>query len=342
MYDQSGRFINHHQVFVFINNQWNVFGDNIIVVTRTVHHDSQHHHMALPATAFTGLPFAMTETSIGCFLDSVAEELTSRSNKYLSIRTCGLTFIHYHRKCSYSPMGLPHSLYIIQCIIGLFHPHILLSSSLFGKIVWNQVVYYGVSSSPIAVESVKVESLVNSSLPLPHVGSIKLRVELYRRHSGTAFISDTVYPVFSPLMYSGSVTLKPNARSLASAAQWTVVHDIGNITLGGSHIDGDRPFFLFLLEPPADSVPIWHRAASPDITGSMGDRFETLFIDFILDWHRQSFYIGNDHCFTMTGVVVKPLQCSLKYCYHNNNHGLVGSQKAVVLRTKEFFKCYHN
>lgn len=73
VYDQSGLLVDDNEVVVFINNvDWNFFGDNGIVVVRTVEHHSDDVEWLDLVTAFDGAVVAEDESCIGSTLNAVA------------------------------------------------------------------------------------------------------------------------------------------------------------------------------------------------------------------------------------------------------------------------------
>ena len=65
MHNKSGRFIHYHEVFILINNiEWDVFGNDLIFIAWTVHHNGNDVHRLYLVAAFDRLVVSHYKT---CF-----------------------------------------------------------------------------------------------------------------------------------------------------------------------------------------------------------------------------------------------------------------------------------
>ena len=45
VYHQSGRFVHYHEVFILVDYiKWDIFGNDFVFITRTIHHDGDDIH----------------------------------------------------------------------------------------------------------------------------------------------------------------------------------------------------------------------------------------------------------------------------------------------------------
>ena len=76
MHYQSGRFVDYHQIVVLIDYiQWNIFGNDIIIITWTVHHHRQHVARLYFITAFHRFAVRHDKTGVGSLLNTVARRV---------------------------------------------------------------------------------------------------------------------------------------------------------------------------------------------------------------------------------------------------------------------------
>ena len=97
MNNQTGRFIDNHQVIVFVYNvQRDIFRDNVVLVARTIHHDSQHIKRFYLIAAFYRFPVCHHKACICSCLNAVAGCIDNAFEQiFVDTYRC-LSFIYYN------------------------------------------------------------------------------------------------------------------------------------------------------------------------------------------------------------------------------------------------------
>ena len=117
MHHQSGRLVDDHQIGVFINDiKGNIFRNNFIFITRTVHHhrdDIQRLHFI---AAFHRFTVSHNKSVLGSFLDTVARSIDNTFEQIFVDSDHRLPFIHNHAEVFIKLGFVTDRFYIIQII----------------------------------------------------------------------------------------------------------------------------------------------------------------------------------------------------------------------------------
>ena len=118
MYHQPRRLIDNHQVLVFIHYiQGNIFGDNLVFVTGTVHHHRYHVQRFHFVTALDRLIVRHHKSGIGGFLYTVTRSIGQTVEQIFVHTHHLLPFIHYHAEVLIKLRLITDRFYIVQYII---------------------------------------------------------------------------------------------------------------------------------------------------------------------------------------------------------------------------------
>ena len=97
MYYQSCGLVDDHQIIILVNNvQRNIFGNNIVVVAWTVHHDGQHVERLYLVAAFYRLAVCHDKPCVGRRLNTVARSVDDAFEQILVDAHRCLSFIYYY------------------------------------------------------------------------------------------------------------------------------------------------------------------------------------------------------------------------------------------------------
>ena len=132
MHYQSGRLIHHHQIGIFINDsKGNIFRDNFIFVTRTVHHHRDNIQRLYFIATFHRLAVGHNESSFGSLLNTVARSIDNTFEQIFVDSDHRLPLIYHHPEV-FVKLGLvTDRFYIIQIVLQFIRKFFLYHVSLF-------------------------------------------------------------------------------------------------------------------------------------------------------------------------------------------------------------------
>ena len=132
MHDQSRRFIHNHQIRVFINDsKGNIFRNNFIFITGTVHHyrnDIQRFHFVATLHRFA---ISHNESVFGSLLNTVARSIDNTFEQIFVDSDHRLSLVYDHPKMFVKLGFVTDRFYIIQIILQFIRKFFLYHASPF-------------------------------------------------------------------------------------------------------------------------------------------------------------------------------------------------------------------
>lgn len=118
---QSGGLVDNHQVFVFVYDiQRNVFGNDIVFVTGTVHHDRQYILRLYFVAAFYRFPVGHDKSCIRSLLDTVSRSVYNAFEQVFVNTDRRLSFVYHDAEMFVQGRRIVQGLNIFQGIVFQF------------------------------------------------------------------------------------------------------------------------------------------------------------------------------------------------------------------------------
>ena len=122
MHHQSGGFVDDHQVLILIDDiKGDILGDDVVVVSRTIHHHGNHFARLHLVAALHRLSVGHHIAHVGCPLDAVARRVhDALAKKLIDSHRC-LSLIDHHAEVFVQLTGLlPYGFGFVQFVQQYF------------------------------------------------------------------------------------------------------------------------------------------------------------------------------------------------------------------------------
>ena len=118
MHHQPGRFVNHHKELVFIDYiKGNVFGNNLVFIAGTIHHNRYHVQRFYLVTALDRFIICHYKPGIGSLLYTVTRSISQAVEQILVHTHHLLPFVHNNAEVLVKLRLITDRFYIVQYIV---------------------------------------------------------------------------------------------------------------------------------------------------------------------------------------------------------------------------------
>ena len=132
MYYQSRRLVHYHYIWIFVNDiKGDIFGNNLVLITRTVHHDGNDIERLNLVAALHRLTVSHDESIFGSLLNTVARSIDNTFEQIFVDSDHRLSLVYDHPKMFVKLGFVTDRFYIIQIILQFIRKFFLDHVNLF-------------------------------------------------------------------------------------------------------------------------------------------------------------------------------------------------------------------